>query len=215
MIAIIDYGAGNLNSVKKAFDLAISNLNLNLDVVLTDKEDVIKKADGIVLPGVGAFASAMKNLHDLDLIDVIKKTTQNQEKPFLGICLGYQLLLEKSYEDGEHKGLGIIKGEVKKFDLPVNYKIPHMGWNQVNFGDCPIFKGLEEDSYFYFVHSYYACLSPDESNAIALTTDYGITFASGAYKKNIFGLQFHPEKSQSNGIKVLENFCKKVGGFNI
>jgi glutamine amidotransferase len=222
MITIIDYGMCNLNSVEKALELAISNKNLNKEIKITSDKNIIENSDAIILPGVGAFGAAMKNIEKLGLADLIKKISLIDKKPFLGICLGYQLLFDKSYEDGEFKGLGILKGEVKKFESKQNLKIPHMGWNNVDFGSlgdvgdlggdlrdnhcCPLQRSVQDNSYFYFVHSYYVEVGKNFEGNI-FWTDYGIKFAAGIQYENIIGLQFHPEKSQDNGIKILENWC--------
>ncbi|MDR0676568.1 MAG: imidazole glycerol phosphate synthase subunit HisH [Elusimicrobiota bacterium] len=223
MISIIDYGMGNLNSVQKAFELAVFNQNIDEQIIITNDKKILGKSKAIILPGVGAFGEAMKNLEKLDLIDFIKISVCQEKKLFLGICLGFQLLFEKSYELGEFDGLGIIKGEVKKFD-ELKMKVPHIGWNKVHFEnkyfeksekfETSIFDGIENDSYFYFVHSYFVELDENFENKNIdikkFTTEYeNKTFLSGInYNKNIFGVQFHPEKSQNNGIKLLENFLK-------
>ena len=204
MISIIDYGMGNLASVQKALELALSNKKINQKILITSDRQIIEQADAIVLPGVGAFGIAMKHLKELGLVDVIKDVALVQKKPFLGICLGYQLLFDKSYEEGEYDGLGIIHGEVKKFDESMGLKIPHMGWNTVDFG------GGTSNLYFYFVHSYYADVRETNANQKIFWTEYGIKFAAGIQKDNIFGVQFHPEKSQTNGIKLLENWCREI-----
>ncbi|MCB9771998.1 MAG: imidazole glycerol phosphate synthase subunit HisH [Candidatus Omnitrophica bacterium] len=196
MIAIIDYGMGNLRSVQKAFEKAGG------DAIITQDASEIKNAKKIVLPGVGAIRPAMEKLRNLNLISVIEETIRN-EKPFLGICLGLQLLFEKSVEGGEVKALGILKGNVTRFK---SLKVPHMGWNQIaikNFAN-PIFKGIENNADVYFCHSYF--VEPADSTVSAATTDYGRNYTSAITQKNIFGVQFHPEKSQSVGIKILENF---------
>jgi len=211
-IAIIDYKMGNLRSVQKGFE------KMGFDAVITDNPDIINKSSGIVVPGVGAFDEAIKNLKKLKLDDEIK----NQiipGKPFLGICLGLQLLFESS-EEGKLSGLGILKGKVKKL-RGKKLKVPQIGWNQVKFpmsnfqpalpaGRCPIFNGIPNNSFFYFVHSYY--VEPKDKSIIAATTDYGTDFTSVIAKDNIFGVQFHPEKSSALGLQILKNFgelCSK------
>lgn len=198
MIAVIDYGMGNLRSVQKALE------KVGAQAVITDKADVILNAKKVVLPGVGAMAPAMDRLKSLGLIDPLTKTVK-EKKPFLGICLGYQLLFEQSDEGGLIKGLGLLKGQVKRFE---SLKVPHMGWNQLMLKqkNCQLFSGLENNSETYFCHSYYVV--PQDKEAIATTTEYGITFASSICSGNIFGVQFHPEKSQMTGLKLLENFVK-------
>ncbi|MFC1567025.1 imidazole glycerol phosphate synthase subunit HisH [bacterium] len=209
MIAIIDYEAGNLNSVYKALELAAKKSGLKTDICITSSVKKIKEADAIVFPGVGAFGEAMKNLKKYKLVQPIRDAV-NSKKPFLAVCVGLQLLFDKSYEKGTHKGLGIFKGEVKKFDLPSKYKIPHMGWNSVEVGkkDCALFKNIPKDSFFYFVHSYYVETKDRRINKIY--SKYGKKFAAGICKDNVYAVQFHPEKSQTQGLKLLENFCRIV-----
>jgi len=200
MIAIIDYGMGNLRSVAKALESVGARV-----IVLSNKKDIFC-AEKLVLPGVGAFSDAMQELKKRDLLDSILEHIQNG-KPFLGLCLGMQLLFEKSEEAKGVKGLSIFKGEVKRFKKS-SLKVPHMGWNQVKFSKVKsgIFKGIDDDSYFYFVHSYYA--RPRDKSIITGTTDYGLDFASSIQKDNIFAMQFHPEKSQKTGLKLLRNFME-------
>ena len=194
-IAIIDYGMGNLKSVYKAF------LSLGLDAVVSSDAKEILRADKVVLPGVGAFKDAMSELKKSGLTDVIYETVE-KEKPFLGICLGMQLLFDKSYEYGEVEGLKILKGEIVKLDVPL--KVPHMGWNTLKFiKKDPIFTGLADNSYVYFVHSYYLETKED---IVSSTTDYGKEIAVSVQKDNIFGAQFHPEKSGDVGLQMLRNF---------
>ncbi len=201
MIALIDYGMGNLRSVAKALE------NQGGKILLTSKTKDIERADKIVLPGVGAFGKAVRNLRSLGLIEPLKKALQSG-KPFLGICLGLQILFEKS-EEGGTSGLGILPGEVKKFPLLSGMKIPHMGWNTVKFQkenhySSAWFKGISDGSYFYFVHSYFVV--PAHKEIIASTTFYGIEFVSSIAWKNIFACQFHPEKSGEMGLKLISNF---------
>lgn len=196
MLAIIDYGMGNLRSVEKAFE------TVGVPVQLTNDPEVIKTAPGIVLPGVGAFSAAMKNLNDLGLVEPLREAVA-QGKPFLGICLGMHLLLEGSEEGEPIPGLGLIPGWVKK--LPPGLKVPHMGWNQIHIKkETPILKGIPEEAYFYFVHSYYC--DPEGTEVVATSTDYGIDFTSIIAEGNVFGIQFHPEKSSSMGLQILKNF---------
>jgi glutamine amidotransferase len=208
MISIIDYGMGNLRSVQKGFE------RVGHKAVVTSHPDEILSADGVVLPGVGAFKDCMRNLEDGGLIDSIYKVIE-KSKPFLGICLGLQLLFTESEEFGIHKGLDIIKGRVVKFSGGTSHlKIPHMGWNSIKKSGqegkfLPIFEGIPDNSYFYFVHSYYVV--PEDDSIIASNTDYGIEFVSSISKDNIFACQFHPEKSQERGLRILKNFgeiCK-------
>jgi glutamine amidotransferase len=197
MLAIIDYGMGNLRSVQKAFE----KIGATARIVPFPRD--IEKARGIVLPGVGAFGQAMENLRamgwDVALRDAVKRGV-----PFIGICLGMQLLFESSEEMGQHEGLGILRGEVKRFDGEL--KVPQMGWNQMRINHpSPLLRGVADGSYAFFVHSYYC--APSDPAIVLATTDYGIEFASVVGRDNVFGVQFHPEKSQSVGLKMLENFA--------
>jgi len=202
VIAVIDYGMGNLRSVSKALEF------VGAEVVVTDNPKKLKEAAGLVLPGVGAFKDAVFNLKERGLWDAIVEEVE-KGKPLLGICLGLQLLFEKSYEFGETEGFGFIKGEVVKFNLPPEYKIPHMGWNQVYIRkSSELLKGIKEGEFFYFVHSYY--VKPQDESVKLTETDYGIYFTSAIEKDNIFATQFHPEKSQRVGLRLLENFCRIV-----
>jgi len=195
-IAIIDYGAGNLRSVQKALE------KLGLSAVISDDKTVIESSKAIILPGVGAFDSAISELmvKELDQL-IISQITSG--KPFLGLCLGMQLLLDCS-EEGTEKGFGTIKGKVNKF-VSKELKIPHMGWNNIKIQKAsPIMKGIPDGSMVYFVHSYYC--APDESSTVLTTTDYGTEFTSSVSRDNLFGLQFHPEKSGDIGLQILKNF---------
>ncbi|OQB39774.1 MAG: Imidazole glycerol phosphate synthase subunit HisH 1 [candidate division CPR1 bacterium ADurb.Bin160] len=199
MIAIIDYGMGNLPNVKRALE------KFTKDVIITENIEEITKADKLILPGVGAFGDAMRNIDKLGLREIIKK--EAQEKPLLGICLGMQLLFEKSEEDKEEKGLGIIEGEVLRFSNEIKLKIPEMGWNSVKkTKESKILKNIDDNSYFYFVHSYY--VKPKDKEVTAGNTYYGLDFTSVVEKDNIMAAQFHPEKSHEIGLKILENFVK-------
>ena len=198
MIAIIDYGMGNLRSVSKAFE-AVGH-----DAVVTRDPIVIKNASHVVLPGVGAFGDCMANLEQFNLIEPIRSTIQSG-KPFLGICLGLQLLFTESEEFGVHKGLNLICGKVRKFVLDPELKVPHMGWNQVQVQrSCPLFDEIPNGSDWYFVHSYF--VEPADSAVVATTTTYGVSFVSTVWKDNVVACQFHPEKSQSVGLRLLKNF---------
>ena len=202
-IAIIDYGSGNLRSVQKAFQ------KLGFVAEITKDKAAIRGAKGVVLPGVGSFDAAIKELRDLGLEVAIEEAIALR-KPFLGICLGLQHLFESS-EEGKQRGLGILRGEVKRFNFSGtpwdNQSIPHMGWNRLLFKHkAPIFEGIEEGSMMYFAHSYY--VAPKNEMIVATKTDYGIEFVSSIWKDNLFGIQFHPEKSGEVGLKILENFGK-------
>jgi imidazole glycerol-phosphate synthase subunit HisH len=199
MIVVVDYGMGNLRSVQKGFE------KVGKAAVISRDEGVIKQAGHLVLPGVGAFPECMANLSRLGLIDPVVDFIHSG-RPFLGICLGLQLLFDESEEFGVHAGLKVIPGTVKAFDKSMGLKIPHMGWNQVAFRkEVPIFKGIADASYFYFVHSYY--VAPENAADIAGESEYGITFTAAVARDNIFAVQFHPEKSQENGLKILANFA--------
>jgi glutamine amidotransferase len=197
MITVIDYGSGNLRSVEKGF------LKAGFNVKVTNRPEDVQKAEAIVLPGVGAFKDCMQELTNLGMTDVlieaIKKGT-----PYLGICLGLQILFSESVEFGSCKGLDIFKGKVVKFKSD-KLKIPQMGWNQLNIkNSSPIFNEIPDKSYFYFVHSYYVV--PDDEGIISTTTDYGVEFTSSVCKDNVYAVQFHPEKSQALGLQMLRNF---------
>jgi glutamine amidotransferase len=197
-ITIVDYGMGNLRSVQKALE------RLGTEAVITSDAQQIAEAEKVILPGVGAFRDAIQALHDYQLVEVIKDTA-SAGKPFLGICLGLQLLFDVSYEDGEFQGLGIVPGKVTRFELPAELKIPHMGWNQLHTTtDNPLLNDIRRDAWFYFVHSYY--VQPDDESWTAATTDYGGEFVSIVARDNVFATQFHPEKSQSEGLQLLRNF---------
>lgn len=196
MIAIIDYGAGNIFSVKNALDY------LGLENRLTSDKNLIKSADALILPGVGAFPSAMKMLEESGLVEIIKE--ESQKKPFLGICLGMQIIFEKGYEFEECDGLGLIKGDVRKIEAD-NLIIPHMGWNKLEvLNDCKLLEGLGNDEYVYFVHSYKAHCSDSDISAYC---EYGGKVPALVHNgKYVYGAQFHPEKSGKTGLKILENF---------
>ncbi|MBL7170919.1 MAG: imidazole glycerol phosphate synthase subunit HisH [Candidatus Omnitrophica bacterium] len=206
MIAIIDYGMGNLRSVSKALD------TLGAQVKITNKAKDIKEAAAIILPGVGAFHRAMENLTKLYILPPILRAIK-EGKPFLGICLGLQLLFTESEEHGTHTGLNIVKGKVKRFSSGL--KVPHMGWNQVNIkkpvpsAQKPnLFKNISDKSYFYFIHSYF--VEPEDKSVILASTKYGTNFTSAIRMGNVFGTQFHPEKSGNLGLKALKNFCQCI-----
>lgn len=200
MIAIIDYQMGNLRSVQKGFE------RVGHQAHVTSDPAEVAKADKIVLPGVGAFADAIRELEQRNLVEPIREAIA-ADKPFLGICLGLQLLFEVSYEDGTHQGLGILPGEVKRFDLPSNYKVPHMGWNQAQIlRPAPVLNGVSDEDYFYFVHSYYVV--PRDPELIAIEVSYHRPFCAMVWRDNLFATQFHPEKSQADGLRILRNFAE-------
>jgi imidazole glycerol-phosphate synthase subunit HisH len=198
MVLVVDYGMGNLRSVQKGFE------NIGSNAVISRDPDEVRKAERLVLPGVGAFPECMKNLSKYDLIEPILEFIRSG-RPFLGICLGLQLLFDESEEFGRHEGLKIIPGTVKAFDRQMGLKIPHMGWNNVAFRkEVPIFKGIDNMSFFYFVHSYYVI--PESNEDIVAESEYGITFTCAVARENVFAVQFHPEKSQAIGLQILKNF---------
>ena len=200
MIAIIDYQMGNLRSVQKAFE------KVGHAAEITSDAQHIERADKVVLPGVGAFRDAIAELKRRDLVEPIKAAIAS-EKPFLGICLGLQLLFDVSYEDGEYEGLGVFAGEVRRFELPAGYKVPHMGWNQVSIRKpSPVLDGIGNGSSFYFVHSYFVV--PEDKGLIALESDYYEPFCAAVSSGNLFASQFHPEKSQTDGLRLLKNFAE-------
>lgn len=208
MIGVIDYGMGNLYSVSKALE------RLGAKAQLVETAAGIRSADKLILPGVGAFGDAMTELKKRDLINPIREVVA-QGKPLLGVCLGLQLLFDASEEGGEHKGLGIVRGRVKKFSsreskFEKRIKIPHMGWNQVSVrnGGAVLFHDIPPNEYFYFVHSYYVL--PDDTEVVAGETDYGITFTSAISSGRVYGCQFHPEKSHRFGQIVLKNFLDRA-----
>lgn len=202
MIAIVDYGMGNLRSVQKAFERAGC-----MAQVVRDPER-IARARAVVLPGVGAFSACMENLRRFGLVDVIREVVQ-QKKPFLGICLGFQLLFSESEEFGPQKGLDLFPGEVVGFRPENGLKVPHMGWNRLaKRKDCPFLEGVSDGDYVYFVHSYYVV--PEEPSIVATTTDYGAPFVSSIATDRLFACQFHPEKSQEIGLRIIANFARFV-----
>ncbi len=204
MIALIDYGMGNLSSVSKAFKAVGAK-----ELIITSSADDIKKADAVVLPGVGNFGDGMKNLKEFQLDSAIRISVERDRKPFLGICLGMQLLMESSEEAPGIPGLGLLKGQTVRFPNMEGFKIPQIGWNSVQLKyKHPYFADLETDEYFYFVHSFY--LKPENNEAVLGETDYGIKFCSCVAKENIFATQFHPEKSQDAGLTILKNFINSV-----
>ncbi|MDH5757334.1 MAG: imidazole glycerol phosphate synthase subunit HisH [Nitrospinota bacterium] len=204
-IVIVDYDVGNLRSVQKALE------KVGVDAVISRDPERISSADAVVLPGVGAFAECMGNLRRYGLVDVVRDAA-NGDRPFLGICVGYQMLFESSEEFGDCRGFGVFKGKCVIFPKSQqdHHKIPHMGWNQVRFTrPDPLFAGAEDGADFYFVHSYFP--KPEEDIVLG-TTEYEVEFASCASKGKVYGVQFHPEKSQAVGLKVLENFAAMARG---
>lgn len=200
MVAIIDYDAGNIKSVQKAIEY------LGEEVIITRDAEVILNASRVILPGVGAFGDAMEKLHKYNLVDVIREVVK-REIPFLGICLGLQLLFETSDETPGVQGLGILKGKIKRIPDNGELKIPHIGWNSLSFPNKGrLYEGISQESYVYFVHSYY--LDAEDKDIVVATTEYGTTIHASVEQGNVFACQFHPEKSSSVGLKILDNFLK-------
>lgn len=203
MIAILDYDMANLRSVQKALE------RVGHEATITNDPAVAAAAERVILPGVGASADALAAVRERGLDGPIKAAI-DAGKPFLGICLGLQMLFEWSYEDGEHEGLGVLPGKVVRFDVPAGLKVPHMGWNQVSFAqgrpNPPIYEGVDEGDYFYFVHAYHVVT--DDASLVATETDYGGPFCSSVWRDNLYATQFHPEKSQAVGLRVLKNFAE-------
>ena len=198
MIAIVDYGRGNLRSVQKAFEY------LGYEAKVTSIPEEIMKADRVVFPGVGAFGDCMENLRERGLVEVIKEFIASG-RPFLGICLGMQLLFSVSEEFGPVEGLDVVKGRVVRF--PEGLKVPHMGWNQIEIvRSNPLLKGVKSGDFFYFVHSYYVV--PEDESVVSTVTSYGVDFVSMIHRDNLFATQFHPEKSQRLGLRILDNFAR-------
>ena len=201
MVAIIDYGVGNLFSLKSSLK------EIGAEAVVTSDEKVIAEADRIILPGVGAFEDAARKLRDSGMADVVKREAA-AGKPMMGICLGMQLMFDVGYEYGVHEGLGLIRGSVRPIAdvIPEGYKIPHIGWNLLKFRkESPLFKYIKEDDYVYFVHSYYAA-ECDES--VIAATEYGADLTAAVANGNVYGCQFHPEKSGEVGMKILKAFME-------
>lgn len=200
MITIIDYGMGNLRSVQKACE------KLGFEARITSSAEEIAAAEKLILPGVGAFRDAIAHVKENHFVEPIKAHIA-ADKPLLGICLGLQMLFDCSYEDGEYEGLGIIPGEVVRFPAQPGLKVPHMGWNKLKVrGENPLLAGIPAEAHFYFVHSYY--VAPEQEEVIAATCEHGVEFCAMIRRGNLFATQFHPEKSQRVGLKLLDNFGK-------
>ncbi len=201
-IVIIDYGMGNLRNVQKGFE------KIGSEARLTRNKNEIGRASAIVLPGVGAFKDCVENLEKYGLVEPLLRSIE-KGKPYLGICLGLQILFSESEEFGSHKGLDLIKGKVVRFVPDPEHKVPHMGWNTIEKEkEGPMLQGIESGDFFYFVHSYYVI--PDKTQWISSFTTYGKPFVSSIWKENLFATQFHPEKSQQKGLRILENFVKSI-----
>jgi glutamine amidotransferase len=201
-IVIVDYGMGNLRNVQKGFE------KVGFRARLTRNRNEIGSASAIVLPGVGAFKDCMENLEKYGLVEILLRSIE-KGKPYLGICLGLQVLFSESEEFGSHKGLDLIQGKVVRFVPDPEHKVPHMGWNTIEKGkEVPMLQGIESGDFFYFVHSYYVI--PDKTEWISSFTTYGKPFVSSIWKENVFATQFHPEKSQQKGLRILENFAKSI-----
>lgn len=199
MITIVDYGMANLRSVQKAFE------RVGAAATVTGDPDAIRRADRLVLPGVGAFRDAIARLREAHLDEPILEHIR-ADRPFLGICLGMQLLFERSFEDGEHAGLGVLRGDVTRFEIPRQHKVPHMGWNGLRLKrDAPLFAGVAEGAEVYFVHSYRAV--PVEAEVVSAEADYPAPFCAAVRRGALSATQFHPEKSQSVGLRMLANFA--------
>jgi len=208
-IAVIDYGSGNLKSAAKALEAAANNINLDSKIVVTSNPEVIKKSNKVILPGQGSFRDCYLGIKKISgLEDALNEFVLVKKKPIFGICVGMQLFAKTGYEFQETKGFGWIDGAVRKINnISKTLKLPHMGWNQIEFKkDFALFSGLENKSHMYFVHSYE--LTTKQKDCIVATTNYGNSIIVAIAKENIFGTQFHPEKSQKNGLKILENFLK-------
>jgi len=201
-IVIIDYGMGNLRNVQKGFE------KIGFEARLTRNKNEIGRASAIVLPGVGAFKDCVENLEKYGLVEPLLRSIE-KGKPYLGICLGLQILFSESEEFGSHKGLDLIQGKVVRFVPDPEHKVPHMGWNTIEKEkEGPMLQGIESGDFFYFVHSYYVI--PDKTQWISSFTTYGKPFVSSIWKENLFATQFHPEKSQQKGLRILENFVKSI-----
>jgi glutamine amidotransferase len=199
-LAIIDYQMGNLRSVQKGFE------KVGHSATITSDARELARAERIVLPGVGAFGDAIAELKRRELVQPIKEAIA-AGKPFLGICLGLQLLFDVGYEGGEFEGLGVLRGKCVRFDLPREYKVPHMGWNRGRIRQRGgVLEGISDETFFYFVHSYYVV--PEDPNLVAVETEYGHPFCAAIGRDHLFATQFHPEKSQADGLRILKNFAE-------
>jgi len=208
-ITVIDYGSGNLKSAAKALEAAANNINVDSKIIVTSNPEVIKKSNKVILPGQGSFRDCYLGIKKISgLEDALNEFVLVKKKPIFGICVGMQLFAKIGYESQETKGFGWLDATVKKINnINKTLKLPHMGWNQIEFKkDCALFSGLENKSHMYFVHSYE--LTTKQKNYVVATTNYGNQIIVAIAKDNIFGTQFHPEKSQKNGLKILENFLK-------
>ena len=206
-IVVIDYGSGNLKSVAKALEAAANNINLNEKVIVSSNPKVIQESKKIILPGQGSFKSCVDALNKTNgLVDALNEFVINDKKPLLGICVGLQMFADIGYEETKTKGLGWISGKVSKIDNQNGkYKLPHIGWNEINIvKDSKIFKDIKNNSHMYFVHSYE--FIPEDKSVISATTDYSSNIVCSVEKENIFGTQFHPEKSDKIGLKIIDNF---------
>ena len=207
-IAIVDYGSGNLRSAEKAFEKAAQEHEIDVKVIVTSNADAVVNADRVILPGVGAFADCYQGLNALGgMVEALREVALKKARPFLGICVGMQLLAERGLEHGTHEGLGWIGGEVQPIDTKnIRMKVPHMGWNalQINQGHSKLFKGIEDGAYVYFVHSFR--FVPTETSHVIASVEYGPTIVAALARDNIAGTQFHPEKSQAHGLRLLANF---------
>jgi len=209
-ITVIDYGSGNLRSAAKALESAAANINLNLKIIVTSDPKIIKESEKVILPGQGSFRDCYLSIKSIaGLEEVLNEFVLVKKKPIFGICVGMQLFAKVGYESQETKGFGWIDGVVKKINnINKTLKLPHMGWNQIDFkNDCELFSGLKNKPHMYFVHSYE--LIAKQKDCVVANTNYGNSVIAAVSKENIFGTQFHPEKSQNNGLKILENFLKR------
>ena len=208
-IAIVNYGSGNLHSVYKSFQKANNNLNSSWRIEVTNDPKIISKSDKLVLPGVGSYLDCKESIKKIDgLFESMEDLVLNKKKCFMGICVGMQLLADSSEEFGDHKGFGWVPGSITKLPQYQSYKIPHMGWNEVEFHQHQLFNTINQKTDFYFVHSFY--FKTNQSSNVLATTQYPDKITAAVIKDNIFGTQFHPEKSHENGQKIIQNFINWV-----